>query len=434
MTDDPARSIWFILGIETTQDPRAVHRAYAARLKVTRPEDDPSEFQTLVDARQRALDWIKLHTPVSGQQIDSTSRLEVASPPLAIAPYETPGGDDLVGSPAPDRPSSLESLQELEVGHASQGNDSSSASDLIQLDRDLKALTTPYPCWDTAAWGKLLHGIGDLGIDARVTVRTMVIKALIPHLPAPNDVADIPKSFDSILQVVHQIEACLGLAANRSALLAGSDRAATARYGDWVRLCERSRALGRSNIEADNRIEINAASFAPEDLRSALPEVILFITLQAVHVDGNPDPTNWRLRRLLTSKTKRRLVAQLAIRSSGYGALAGLPWLGLINLAALGLAYWQGRNSYGALFGSAGILVLARCLTLLGIAWLAVPLALRRVQRVNAARVINPVERSRRLRPRVPFLLGRGLNLVDFGSLLFLADVLIEGVTLIVRT
>ncbi|WP_150131052.1 J domain-containing protein [Janthinobacterium sp. LM6] len=49
------RSLWDILGTEPTGDERALKRAYAKRLKVTRPEDDPAAFQELREAYEYAL-------------------------------------------------------------------------------------------------------------------------------------------------------------------------------------------------------------------------------------------------------------------------------------------------------------------------------------------------------------------------------------------
>ncbi len=43
-------SAWEVLGIEETADSRAIRRAYAARLKATRPEEDATAFQLLTDA------------------------------------------------------------------------------------------------------------------------------------------------------------------------------------------------------------------------------------------------------------------------------------------------------------------------------------------------------------------------------------------------
>ncbi|BAU89870.1 hypothetical protein MPPM_1265 [Methylorubrum populi] len=51
MTD----SAWGLLGLEPTRDASAIRRAYARRLKLTRPDEDAEGFQALLAARERAL-------------------------------------------------------------------------------------------------------------------------------------------------------------------------------------------------------------------------------------------------------------------------------------------------------------------------------------------------------------------------------------------
>ena len=46
---------WQILGIEPTDDERAIKRAYAKQLKTTRPDDDAAAYQRLREAFDYAL-------------------------------------------------------------------------------------------------------------------------------------------------------------------------------------------------------------------------------------------------------------------------------------------------------------------------------------------------------------------------------------------
>jgi hypothetical protein len=50
-----AKSCWSLLGVKRGATERDIKVAYAKRLKVTRPEDDPEAFQRLVEARNEAL-------------------------------------------------------------------------------------------------------------------------------------------------------------------------------------------------------------------------------------------------------------------------------------------------------------------------------------------------------------------------------------------
>ena len=89
------RSLWAILGTEPTGDERAIKRAYAKRLKVTRPEDDPQAFQELRDAYEYALH----HAPRFAEELaELREEAEVPAPdampePVAEAQAEAPAAE-----------------------------------------------------------------------------------------------------------------------------------------------------------------------------------------------------------------------------------------------------------------------------------------------------------------------------------------------------
>lgn len=51
--------VWQRLGIEKTDDERIIKRAYAKQLKITRPDEDPKYFQSLREARDKAISLAK---------------------------------------------------------------------------------------------------------------------------------------------------------------------------------------------------------------------------------------------------------------------------------------------------------------------------------------------------------------------------------------
>jgi len=68
------------LGLPADADERAIKRAYAAKLKTTRPEDDPEGFQRLHEAYQAALDWLRSRETCTDIDADSDAFAEDAQP------------------------------------------------------------------------------------------------------------------------------------------------------------------------------------------------------------------------------------------------------------------------------------------------------------------------------------------------------------------
>lgn len=71
------------LNLQLDADERAVKRAYAAALKDRRPEDDPVAFQALVEARDRALAWVRRRA-ASPDLPDLIETLRQSEPSVAL--------------------------------------------------------------------------------------------------------------------------------------------------------------------------------------------------------------------------------------------------------------------------------------------------------------------------------------------------------------
>jgi len=88
----PARRYpWTVLEIDRTDDVKVIRKAYAAKLKVTRPDEDPKGFQALVEARDRAL-------ATAAKQLRQPDIVEtLAPPPQAMEPASA-----AIAAPLPD--------------------------------------------------------------------------------------------------------------------------------------------------------------------------------------------------------------------------------------------------------------------------------------------------------------------------------------------
>lgn len=82
------RSLWDILGTQPTGDERAIKRAYARQLKVTRPDDDPAAFQELRDAYEYALRNAAMFAAHLQEQGQQGQQEEIVEPETQAAPAE----------------------------------------------------------------------------------------------------------------------------------------------------------------------------------------------------------------------------------------------------------------------------------------------------------------------------------------------------------
>lgn len=82
---------WQILGLDTNATPREIKRAYAKKLKVTRPEDDADAFQQLYSAYKQAL-----YLQKQAQQPTSSPQLQVGTDSEQLAALIEQAEDVLV--------------------------------------------------------------------------------------------------------------------------------------------------------------------------------------------------------------------------------------------------------------------------------------------------------------------------------------------------
>ena len=81
---------WALLGIEPTTDLAAIKKAYAARLKTTRPDDDADAYQALRGAYERAQQWARWEQQRPQDEVVAEVKAVVAPPSPPAPPVATP--------------------------------------------------------------------------------------------------------------------------------------------------------------------------------------------------------------------------------------------------------------------------------------------------------------------------------------------------------
>lgn len=102
-------SVWETLAIEPTNDLRTIKRAYAAKLKVTRPEDDAHMYQELREAFDAAKRLAKEYN-YSEDQAEQSDELVVTGEELSVSndqEAELEQGDPVIVDGAQDEPEPL---------------------------------------------------------------------------------------------------------------------------------------------------------------------------------------------------------------------------------------------------------------------------------------------------------------------------------------
>ena len=209
--------VWDRLGIEKTDDQRAIKRAYASRLKAIRPDEDPGEFQALREARDEAIylaqfdydfgwdeeecesDTLSEPDQTSGEALSEPSldnqffntSIQVDDPLERALRESEPKSDESYVLTLDETTDTNEAIDELDDVSAdlksravpSPQNDPKTTSKderdtnlgfydveieaitYEQINTQLEDLMGPWALWDEMAWVKFIHRIRDCSFD-----------------------------------------------------------------------------------------------------------------------------------------------------------------------------------------------------------------------------------------------------------------------------
>ncbi|MBO6548078.1 MAG: hypothetical protein JJ964_00495 [Rhizobiales bacterium] len=164
MENETYQTVWERLGIEKTDDERAIKRAYAKQLKTIRPDEDPQHFQTLREARDEAIylakydfdyeyDWEEEDDDPDAPRSEATSHEEDVSQPsdnqcdnleTAKTTVDTPINNALERALEKGEPCSDETyVLTLDEGGADTSHVAGQSAELVRDDEVTRGINDP---------------------------------------------------------------------------------------------------------------------------------------------------------------------------------------------------------------------------------------------------------------------------------------------------
>ena len=168
---------WSILGIAPTVDEKAIRKAYALKLRETRPDENPTGFQMLVEARDAALaGYIDLDA-------DDHAEMEVLQD-LGSATVE----------PVPEREAEPDATEPVE--DSAESDDVLTANPaLTRLSQSLQELS-PVQSWSElrTQWGRVFDAFDDVSLEHHWFAMHQMLHRLVDDM---QEVAgEIPRAAD----------------------------------------------------------------------------------------------------------------------------------------------------------------------------------------------------------------------------------------------
>ena len=300
-------SPWDVLGIAPTTDVRAILRAYAEKLRITRPEDDPAGFQRLVEARELRARLAAAAPPDDDD--DEADALDADPPPEANrdatsarkrrwirAPRPPPRWRAPTSSPSPpdrrDKPAAALARARRDAGRAraerdapagqarDAANDDSRLATLSARLADLAAASDATFC-DLAAWRAVLDLADALSLAERETARGELAALLAERLPEP--AREAPRLDPGLLSLVDRLDQDFDLASVANDAKRLPELSRRARLADWLAACASDRAMAkrRAGGRAAYRLPNGLPLIPPEDRQPALARVDLIAIYEA---------------------------------------------------------------------------------------------------------------------------------------------------------